>query len=329
MTNGQTAVAVTKPQEVAVDFGQIFVRREGGEILNPFWAKVTLEESRGHINWIKGKFSISGAGYVHLNKVASISLVTPQTIVVDGVAKPNPNVERNPVTKAIETVNVRKIGIGYSAVGNIVVIDKSLYYNAYTYLLQSFQAKMKKGEKREPQQQPAQAAQPPVTPCAFIGVLADKPKEGKWTWFVMTEPLGIWVDYEHPAIIDCLEEHVQRQRFGDRIAQKIVERNILKDHPAIGVSQVQIELPTQKDFAKAIVKVVGWQHSMAAEQVTEISVRAEKGERISGEASQQDIVDADLEEEKATIAEEAEAEEKPLSKGRRGEGDGKTAGPSK
>ena len=81
------------PQEMAlVEFGRVFVRREGGNLLNPFFAKVTLEEDKGHINWIKGKYSISSAGYVILNKVASISTILPQCVVVDGKDRPNPQV---------------------------------------------------------------------------------------------------------------------------------------------------------------------------------------------------------------------------------------------
>lgn len=242
---------------VRLEFADVFVRTEGNILLNPFHAKIKLAEKAGHLYQIKGKYAITSTGYIHLNKVASINLVTPQMVMIDGVAKPNPYVERNPKTKSIETVNVRKMGVGYSPIGNITVIDKTLFYNIYTYFIQAIQSKMKKNDK-----------------CAFIGTRLDKPgekKSGRWAWYETERPLGIWVDYTSQPIMDALEDHTQRQRFGDRIAQKIVERNILKDHPAIGISQ--------PDVSQGVAEVVvyGWRHKSRPSDVQDIMMKAEHG----------------------------------------------------
>lgn len=275
---------------VQFNFATILARKHGGLILNPFEAKLILSERRGHLYKIKGKYAISGAGYIHLNRIASVNLVTPQNVVVDGVTVPNPHIERNKITKAIEAVNVRKIAIGFSPVGNIVAIDKTLFYNVYTYFIQAIQAKMKKKKEN--------STELLYPDCATYGTRRDKPDLGgkeKWVFYETARPLGIWVDYSNPAIIDCLEDHTQRQRFGDRIAQKIVERNCLKDHPAIGVSQVEV------DKGQAEIKVYGWRHELEKGNIDDIAKKAEAGDgSIKTEA---DIVDIEVEEEEEVIEE--------------------------
>ncbi|MCK4759801.1 MAG: hypothetical protein KAT69_07100, partial [Candidatus Aminicenantes bacterium] len=182
---------------VQFNFAQVMARKHGGQILNPFEAKLTLSERRGHLYYIQGKHAISGAGYIHLNRIASVNLVTPQNVVVDGVAVPNPHIERHKITKAIEAVNIRKIAIGFSPVGNIVAIDKTLFYNVYTYYVQAIQAKMKRKKK--------DSEELLYPNCAMYGTRRDKPEpDGKWVFYETARPIGIWVDYSHPAIIACL-----------------------------------------------------------------------------------------------------------------------------
>jgi len=294
---------------VVFNFAKVLARKHENLILNPFEARLILSENKGHLYRMKGKHAISSTGYVHLNRIASISLVTPQEVVVDKMTYPNPHVERHKITKAIETVNVRKMAIGFSPVGNIVAIDKTLFYNVYTYFIQAIQAKMKATDWK---------TKKVLYPnCAIYGTRRDKPDLGgseKWVFYETVRPLGIWIDYTHPAIIACLEDHTQRQRFGDRIAQKIAERNCLKDHPAIGVSQVSAYYENSdkdKENGKAEVKVYGWRHELDATAIKDISRQAAEGdERIKTEAS---TIEPETEEEEAVIQEtKEEAEEEAV-----------------
>ena len=295
------------------EFGKLYQVVRGGQILAPVKAEMTLYERLGHICNIQGKYIISSQGYVHLNKVASISIVTPQSVVVDGRPVPNPHIERDPKTKAILSVNIRKIGIGFSPAGNVVVVDKTLFYNVYTYLIQSIQAKMKRvkyqdGKKTDKKEFPD---------CAVYGVAGQVPdKPGSWHFLPTEGELGIWINYEDQAIIDCLEEHTQRQRFGDRIAQKIVERNILKDHPAIGV--VQVYVPEAKrgqessQGAAATVTVYGYRNELEPSDIAEIMKQAERGQESEKfEVKREEIVEAEVEEEKAELQSVAGNEAEP------------------
>lgn len=287
-----------------VDFGEIYMRIRKGEILRPIKAEMQLFEKLGHIYKVGDKYAITASGYTHLNKIASISIVTPQRVIIDGAAKPNPYIERNAMTKAIETVNIRKIGIGLSLIGNVTVIDKTLLYNIYTYFIQSIQAKMKK--KKWSDKLKGYSDEPMYPNCAITGIAGERPKiEGSWAFFATAEPLGLWVNYKDQAILDCLEEHTQRQRFGDRIAQKIVERNILKDHPAIGLSNVFSKEGTSGIYA--FVTVYGYRHDFEAPNINEVLEQAERGSETFETAAE--VIDRVEEHEEKEIMAEVVAEE--------------------
>lgn len=301
------ANAMIEPSEsvaLVADFATMYVRRfQNGQIGRPIKGVLTLSKKLGHVYTVSGKDAISSTGYTHLNKVASVSVITPPTVAFDGIKQANPYVERNPKTKAIEAVTIHKIGIGYNPAGNIVVVDKTLFYNVYTYFIQSLQAKMNQEEWKHNKK----TGKMRYPNCIIIGVLGDRPKAefvkgAKWVFFSTQPPLGLWIDYTNEAIQKCLDEHTQRQRFGDRIAQTIVTRNILADHPAIGIKQVQC-----KGDGTANVTVWGWKHDLQPDDIQDILKQADQGKgTIEVKA---EVIDIPLEEEQAAISETKEEEE--------------------
>ena len=286
---------------LAADFGQVYIKvQPGGQIMAPVKASMTLFEGLGQIYKQKDKYLITAIGYRQLNKVAAISIVKPQNVIVDGKSVPNPHIERNGRTKAIESVNIRAMGIGYSPTGNIVVVDKTLFYNVYTYFIQAVQAKMKRvkwvgGKPTDEKEFPD---------YAIYGTEDEKPKSGKWAFFATEPPIGLWVNYESQAIIDCLEEHTQRQRFGDRMATTIVERNILKDHPAIAAAQVMLK--TGQGGNQANVVVYGFRNDNTPRNIADIMKQADSGESSKDfEVQAEVITTVEAEEEKAALEEVA------------------------
>ena len=301
-----------------MDFGKFYYRIQGGQIMAPIRSDMTLFEKMGHLYKMPGgkwktesededstkgkecKFMITAPGYIYANKGASISILTAQHIIVDGQERPNPHIERNPKTKGVENVAIRKMGIGYSPAGNIVVVDNTLFYNIYTYFIQSIQAKMKRmkwtnGRKTDLKEFPN---------CARYGIAGEKPKDtpGRWVFYVVEPPLGIWANYDDQAIIDCLEEHIQRQKFGDRIAQKIVERNIFKNHPAIGIGQVKAIEDKDRGW-NATITVYGWRNENMPKDLTELVRQTEEGaEKDDFEVKAETIITAEPEEEAVAMA---------------------------
>jgi len=267
-----------KPVALTMEFGTLYCKVKGNEIMRPVKAELALYEKAGHIYQVQKNFAITNEGYNLLNKVAGISIVTPQKVTADEREHPNPYIERHPTTKLIESVFIRKIGIGYNLAGNVVIVDKTLLYNIYAYFIESIQSKMKKvvwksGKPTKEKLYPD---------CAVIGTKEEKPEKrgGRWAFFETVPPLGLWINYEDPVIVDCLNEHTQKQRFGDRIASTIVERNIMKSHPAIGVSRVQPMKKSETRDHRAYVTVYGFRHELGPVQIDEILAQAERGSKV-------------------------------------------------
>jgi hypothetical protein len=292
--------------------------------MRPLRADVTLFKKLGHFysipagrekdpdhpgKWInKTNSAITAAGYTHLNKVAGISLLTPAWVIVDGIRQHNPYVERDKQTRAIQSVTIHKMGIGFSPIGSIVVVDKTLFYNTYTYFIQSVQAKMKR-TKWAPNQEEDAPKEKASPNCAVYGQADENPKtmnpprDGRWAFFPTEPPLGLWVNYDDPAILECLDEHTQRQRFGDRIAQRIVERNIMKDHPAIGIGQVYTKKTTAMGDT-ATVTIYGYRNELRPPQIAEILRQAERGDQTAPFEVQTGTVDTIDPDEEASAMEE-------------------------
>lgn len=314
------------------DFGTVYVKRTAaGHIMRPVKAEMLLHESKDHIYKVGQKWAITYDGYKQLNKVASVSLITPQKISVDGHDCPNPMIERDEDTKAVLTANVRKMGIGYSPAGNLVVIDKTLYYNVYTYFIQSIQAKMNREEWRYNKQtkRNEKTGKLKHPNAARIGTKDDKPDEdGKWVFLPTAPPLGLWINYRDDAIKECLEEHTQRQRFGDRIAQTIVERNILKTHPGIAANRVD---PDNNGIAT--VTVWGWRHEHGSEEMKQVMRQAEQGATQIKAEVVREVIEPEPEEEAQAVEEAAEDDTEPKAAKKKEkplfEGDPATTDPEK
>lgn len=293
------------------DFADIFVRVHNGQIVSPIKANMILSKKAGHLYNIKGSTAITAPGYRHLNKVASINLITPKDVAMGGQNMPNPHIERDPKTKAIQTVNIRKMAIGFNPAGNIVVIDKTLYYNIYTYFLQSIQAKMTKTYSKDYYEKDLRGKLQ-FPDCARYGSRIDRPTDpegSKWAFYGLEPPLGIWVNYTSPGIIACLEDHVQRQRFGDRIAQTIVERNLLSDHPAIAVKKVDPQGSGDNQIGK--VTVWSYRHEFDASQISDVVVQAEAGSKEIKVEAEVINGEVDVEEEEQAISEVAQEDGPP------------------
>jgi hypothetical protein len=327
MSNDKIEKAGSGDRKLALtaDFGTVYQIVRNGQCMSAVKADMTLYEKLGHFYKMKDRSIITSLGYVHLNKVASISILTPQTVIVDGRPVPNPHIERDPKTKAILSVNIRKMGIGYSPAGSIVVIDKTLFYNVYTYLIQSVQKKMGDCKWDNSGGRGVKTNERKYPDCAVYGVAGKEPTiKGSW-YFLPTEgALGIWINYEDQATVDCLEEHTQRQRFGDRIAQKIVERNILKDHPAIGATQVFVT--GTEGNQKANVTVYGFRNENNPRDISAVMDAAEKG--IEGFEGKKVEVKSAVIEEAAAIEEEEAAKAEVAVDEERLESNGKFGNPA-
>lgn len=214
---------------------QIQVSRtdETGKELRAFKATVDLTPGVSFVA-IQDKVMATKKGVDEANKWAALSVQLAEYVVVDGVRQHNPYIVRNPKTGAIMNVYVLMQAGGHAPSGQIVISQASVYFNIYSYFMQDLMAKINK-----------------FPMCGCVGIRSDKPKlhrhkgyndnaekehalRDTLVFYEVEGELGIWVDYTSKPIADAVKEHTQRQKFGDRIAQSIAERNAMMKHPAMG-----------------------------------------------------------------------------------------------
>lgn len=257
--------------------GNCFFMTEAGQPKRGFKVKVSLEYGK-HFAFPAGpdqKSMILGEGYDFINQYAGIEIVRPKTLMAqDGSERGNPFFDRDPKTGSLNSMFIRGLAIGYSPTGNLVAIDKTIFVNLPTLLVQEIQAKLKKhpslGMMGTRDQRPSD-----------ITFYKDNGKWGKqrvvdaepttikavgaWHFIGLTGDLGYWVNISHPEIQAAFESFSQKQRFLDRSAGTILNRLLLAQHPAIAtktpiVTDIEVveEYGKKVKSAKAHVFVYGW-----------------------------------------------------------------------
>ncbi|HZR45860.1 MAG TPA: hypothetical protein VFA47_04095 [Candidatus Manganitrophaceae bacterium] len=247
--------------------GEIFIRRDAGGIMRACKMQVSLSERNKEIHKIGEHWMITSAGADRLNQLPGLNIMTPQSVVVDGKEVSNPFIERHPKTRAIQAVYVRKIIFGPNPIGNMVGVDYTLFFNVYTYFLQDLQSKV----RRYPVCGSYGMKDQPPTPAAPEGAnRSNRPRS--LVFFEIEDPVGLWVDLSHGEIQEVFNQHVSRQKFGDRHAQSICTRNALLKHPAIAAKTVEVH----NGIAKIIV--YGFKHDFDFKKFSEIGEKIGKGQ---------------------------------------------------
>ena len=322
-----------KTEIVKLEDNELCVYRDGNGKLGRVYSKqITLRDGM-HYNKISGKNMLNADGLIKLNQFANINILSPNTIIMDGIEKPNPCIERDS-EGVISAVHVRSYAFGFSPTGNPVMVQKSLTLDLHNYLVQDLQARILR-----------------FPACGCVGTKDAKPKSWqsvveKWSGgkksyesgpeikprenanlrFIPTagrvgdDVIGIWYDLSHPEIIAVFNEAQRRRQFVDRTAKTFCERNALKSHPAIAMSIIPPELIDENNKT-AQVKVYGYKHDLTIDQLHRIKDVAAQGdinliENIAG-ASIEIVPDSGPEEmsydEMAAGTEEVAAEEAAIT----------------
>jgi hypothetical protein len=225
--------------------------------LDPNKGETFALSAKTETGWTK-VHSMTAAAYNRCNQIVGVTFYTPPTILDDdGKERPNPYFERSG-NDAIKRVKIRKVGIGRNAIGNMMAVDYTLSYDLGTYLGQDLLSKWQ--GKRE-------------AALADWGVLGtdQRPagKNGSWVPVPIPMPgMYLWLDTSRKEVTALIQEHVNRQKFAERNATTICERNILRRF-----------IPASKLDKTLSVTVTGWitpdrdMHAVGA-----MAARAERGE---------------------------------------------------
>ncbi|WP_378955417.1 hypothetical protein [Pelosinus sp. sgz500959] len=296
---------VKKQSIAALGDGQVFVRRTVDGFIKSVKGAVVLSEANGEIAVIQGKAMTTGKGFYRANQICGLSIVTPEKLTLPTgqvVVNPFPVIDEESGT--LRKVWVKKLAIGYSPMGNLVITSATLLYDINAYFLQDLMKKV-------------QYNQGSGRICMEQMLTEDEKRTG--IFYKIDGSLGVWANVSHKEILKAIDTFINKKQFAERNAQTIAERLALGKHPALShLAYVNAQGPEKKTIAREMV--IGYIKDDDPKTLMDIAARAERGEEIvingqrvdvvnvTGEASVEDMtIDVDDEEKIVT----AQVEESP------------------
>lgn len=286
--------------------GEVFVKRTGSGKIYAVQANLALREDQGEIAVIEGKAMITADGYYRANQIASLAIITPDSIKVplqDGeagsMAVPNPFPLIDPESGTQKGVYVKKIAVGYSPTGTLTISSNMMFYNYTTYFLQDLQKKVQYDKT--------------AGRLCFKSQL-DKEEQKTGIFMPIEGELGIWANMQHKEVLKAVSTWLANKNFGERKAQTICERNALKHHPALALKIKGLQGPEKQ--RQGLITVIGWQHDHSRKELEDIAAAADAGEEVivgdkkaqvvdsTGEVDEEDVLASqEMDEEMARAAE--------------------------
>lgn len=286
----QTIAALEKQNVAVLGDGEVFVKKVNGGRIRSVKGAVTLNERNGEIATIQGKTMTTAKGFNTLNQIAGLSIVTPEKLTLpDGQIVVNPYPIIDPESGTISKVWVKKIAIGYSPTGNLVITSSTLLYDIKMYFIQDVMKKVQynQGAGRVCMEQ--MLTEEEKQNCIFLKI------EGF---------LGVAANIQHKEILKAIDTYINKKQFAERNAQSICERLVMSKHPALASAAY---VTKQGDIAK--VPVVGYVHDFNREELLDISEKAERGEEIVVDGQKADVIETVVEATEADMAVDADDEE--------------------
>lgn len=260
--NALRTIDALKKQNVAVlGDGEVFVKKVNGGQIKSVKGAITLNEKNGEIATIQGKTMTTAKGFNTLNQIAGLSIVTPEKLTLpDGQIVVNPYPIIDPESGTISKVWVKKIAIGYSPTGNLVITSSTLLYDIKMYFIQDVMKKVQynQGAGR----------------VCMESMLTEEEKQN--SIFLKIEGfLGVAANIQHKEILKAIDTYINKKQFAERNAQSICERLVMSKHPALASAAY---VTKQGEIAR--VPVVGYVHDFNREELLDIAGKAERGEEI-------------------------------------------------
>ncbi len=261
-------IVESKPDKVELGNPDVWVRRSPSGQIRSVKGIIELREEHGEIAVIEGKPMIAAAGYYRANQIASLAILTPDSIRIPGgdgnamdVPNPFPIIDKESGTQ--KGVWVKKIVVGYSPIGSMTVSSSTLYYDFRMYFIQDLQNKIQYNKD--------------AGRLCFEDQLTEAEK--KTGIFMHIEgPFGVWANMQHAEIQKAVRTWLANKNFGDRKAQTIAERNALKHHPALSLQLSNLVGPEKRRSVR--VAVIGWQHDHDFRELEDIALAADAGEEV-------------------------------------------------
>lgn len=302
--------AVKRHNTAVLGRDELFLVKDGGQKLRCVKVPVRLTLEEGHLYEVQGKWNVTAVGYTKLNQIAGVSLVQPETIVVDGREQVNPYLEMHPQKPGVLLrVHCRVLSIGRNATGQPCVVDYRLKFDPNLYLLQSLKKLQAgkatwAGEKGNRHKVEAVQLIEAVDDMLLSEFDARRSELKGWGYLpfaaVGDDFLGVAFNLRHPEVRNLMGDQVNLVGFAERRAQTIARRNALRHNAALGVTTVTVQVTAESgngDFKKvtgayADVMVYGWPpDNRSIQEVASMILAGTKGQGVGTRADV--VVDED------------------------------------
>lgn len=137
-------------EKVELGMPEVWVKRGSNGQIRSVRSKLVLREAQNELVEVAGKLTVSAIGYYRANQIASLGIITPNSIMIPGpqgainVPNPYPIIDKESGTQ--KGVWVKKIAVGYSPIGSMAVSSTTMYYDFNIYFLEDLQNKKKRAE---------------------------------------------------------------------------------------------------------------------------------------------------------------------------------------
>jgi hypothetical protein len=271
-------IALLKKQHIAcLGDGEVFIKRLPNGQIRTVKGVMTLKESSSEIAVIQGKAMVTAKGLYHANQIAGLSIITPQNLMLptgETVVNPYPIIE--PESQTIRKIWVKKMAIGYSPTGNLVITSATLLYDLNMYFIQDLLKKVKDSVDAG-------------RICTENMLSEEEKKTG--IFYKIDGMMGVWGKVSNKDILKCIDTFVNKKQFAERNAQTIAERLAMQKHPALShIAYVTAEGAERHRTAQ--VSIIGYVHELTQDKLLDIADQAERGEEIKLEDGQKaDVIE--------------------------------------
>lgn len=268
--------AVKKGQIASLGDGEVFYKRLPNGSIRSVKGAPTLREANGEIAVIQGKAMTTSKGFNSLNQIAGLSIVTPEKLTLpSGDIVVNPYPIADPDSGTISKIWVKKMAIGYSPIGNLVVTTATLLYDIKMYFIQDVMKKVQKNKASG-------------RVCLEQTITEEEKKNG--IFLKVEGNLGICAIVNDPDILKAFDTFINKKLFAERNAQSICERLAMSKHPALAHA-AYVEAKGQDKNHVAKVQIVGFVTDFSREQILDIASKAERGEEIEINGQKAEIIE--------------------------------------
>ena len=251
-----------------------------GEVVNGNY-KAWQEKTRKKCVWqevVQTSAEVSYQGFLRLNGVAGCAVGQPPSVMVDGVERTNPYLQRVDIGNGrlgdIIRVVIALTVVGPTpATGNPVVVNYTLDYDP----------------AKDLQHMMASVADDNPNDCYLVDE-SDLEKKPGWKFVPLYGGVGYYVNLRTEAVRKVYAEFTNILQNGLKKAQTIARRNAMKSHPALAYHTVEVDRS-----GRAVVAIVGWAGDQSAmDRWTQLISRLSRGQTIEAESvSVSEVYDAE------------------------------------